>query len=251
MFAKKELPQDKTYCGSFRLFGLHEYEIWEINMRGYKDLTILYYVFGVIGIAVDAYLFVKDIVPFMAACLLLVFYLFLLLVWVSKVVQKRENKLIAIYNQCRFQEFIDKYVPVHEKDTEAGIAGFPALTLANAYMHLGNLEMALEMYAKGEPVAPGQRSLKIQIAPNQHITYITWQAVYHDNLACACLKCHNTAGAKMHIEESSQKLHQLEKMAGRIYECLGNSKESKKCKDFVRQYGGDSSYVKWAEDITP
>ena len=214
--------------------------------------------------------------------------------------------MLDLLNEYQISAFIEKYSKAHAKDTKTGPSPLAALNLATAYMHMGDLDTAMRFFQRAEPIDPRQFPKRKQKMVKHSLVTC---AVYHNNITCAYIRCHDTKQAKRHMEAAWEYLTQLKEMAkiypdleqtivvllrdlsirrlemsletgeelddeielkqlqtwfdsarqrsvkvynrylaNILYEKCGKKEEAEKCRAFVKQYGGDSCYVKWVEE---
>lgn len=271
-------------------------------MFSYKKIKWIYYIIEWLITLINTELFFAGAVPLLAYILMVDLSLWFITTVYFIVVQKKEASMLGLMDECKMAEFIEIYSREHSKDTRKGFSASTVILLATAYMHLGDIETSMEMFQSTEPKNP-QKARKRAVA-----NAVVECGVYHNNISCAYLRCHDTENAKIHMEKAQDYLKQLQGIKDKkgkynaaignltrslairelelgleleaepdyaekinqlknqidgvvtnlnrvYYNCLlyvmyrknGNLAEAEKCREYVRENGGDTCYVQWVE----
>lgn len=170
-----------------------------------KIIKRIYLSIAALIIAMLLYLYFSDAVPLLAYFLMLDFSVWCVGVLFDSAYQKREMSLMKLMEECKIEEFIEKYSHEHEKDTREGFNPNSSINLAAAYMHSGVLDSSLEMLK--EIKLP-----KLRKKRRNFLGTLTLYFIYHNNISCTYLRLHNANEAKLHMEKARDYLRQLKDM---------------------------------------
>lgn len=276
-------------------------------MQYHDDLKIIYWSIGILCVIFLAKEVYQGNIPWLAAILMLDLIFWALGTYYKNAVSKRNRAIFRLMNrQCALAEFIEKYEDVYRHTKKAEPAAMAALNLATAYMHLGDTQRAMELFAQAKPQPARCAIWKKKKTDNAILVH---SAVYHNNLAHNYLMSHDITQAEVHTSQTARYLEQLHAvkkkdaslehdintltrslfyrrleislergensqepqtakqlqemfeneprmlikvynryLACKVYEIQENKEAAEKCREFIREYGGDSCYVKKADD---
>ncbi len=184
-----------------------------MNLTYWKDLQIKY--ISIVLLLLACILFLLDRMPGLEWLLVLIEIplIFYLANVFHGIARKRMNTLYDIMNeQCQIAEFIEQYSARCNSRAKHEEAIFVSITIATAYMYLGNFEKAKAIFVYAEPTDErykknGNRQYKNSIMETR--------AIYHGNFATACIRNQEKERAEMHMAENARYLEQLKSTAGK------------------------------------
>lgn len=274
-------------------------------MRYHDDLKIIYWSISILCVIFLAKEVYQGNIPWLAAILMLDFIFWALRTYFDNATEKRNRTILRLMNRhCALAEFIEKYEEVYRHTKKAEPAAMAALNLATAYMHLGDTQHAMELFAQAKPQLGRCPLWKKQKTSNAILVH---NAIYHNNLAHNCLMSHDITQAEINTSQAARYLEQLRAvkkkdsslehninmltrslfyrkleislecgenpeepqtsrqlqeifeneprmlmkvynryLACKVYEAQGDKEAAEKCREFIREYGGDTCYVKMA-----
>lgn len=187
--------------------------LWDVVAIGYRDVRLCFY--GVMALVVVALVHIleRGWISFPVFLVCLYVFVFCYGTGGNFVIRKRDNQLYSIMmDRCRLQEFIDQYGKIYNKISKESRRILTTFCLANAYMHMGNLQQARALYQQIQPEDISYQQIRRKKArQDKMVEYIT----YHNNMTALSVHSHDLSQAREHLYKAEEALEQLKNIQGK------------------------------------